>query len=60
MDTLLAARYPPYTAKKLKMLLFATGVVIKRPTSSGLAAVWGKVWKLLVAVAAVAAIRSRL
>jgi hypothetical protein len=59
MDTLLAARYPPYTAKKLKMLLFATGVVIKRPTS-GLAAVWGKVWKLLVAVAAVAAIRSRL
>lgn len=59
MDTLLASRYPPYTAKKLKMLLFATGVVIKRP-STGLAAAWSKVWKVLLAVAAIAAIRSRL
>ncbi|GAA5990771.1 hypothetical protein JCM10908_000008 [Rhodotorula pacifica] len=59
MDTVLASRYPPYTAKKLKMLLFATGVVIKRP-SSGLAAAWGKIWKVLVALVAVAAVRSRL
>ncbi|GAA5863483.1 hypothetical protein JCM3774_005309 [Rhodotorula dairenensis] len=59
MDALLASRYPPYTAKKLKMLLFATGVVVKRP-SSGLAAAWSKVWKVLLAVAAIAAIKSRL
>lgn len=58
MDSLLALRYPPYTSTKLKQLLFATGVVIRRP--SAFAAVWGKLWKVLLAAVAIAAVRSRL
>ncbi|KAI5481285.1 aldehyde dehydrogenase family 3 member B1 [Pseudohyphozyma bogoriensis] len=46
MDALLASRYPPYTPGKLKMLLFASGVSINRPS----------LWKRFFRVALVAAI----
>ncbi|POY72202.1 hypothetical protein BMF94_4778 [Rhodotorula taiwanensis] len=58
MDAILASRYPPYTSAKLKRLLFATGVAIKR--SSPWSGVLSKILKVMVALAAVAAIRARL
>ena len=51
MDVLLASRYPPYSAKKLKMLLFATGETIKKDSSFGLGAVF-KLVAVLVALTA--------
>ncbi|GAA5941769.1 hypothetical protein JCM3775_000098 [Rhodotorula graminis] len=56
MDSILALRYPPYTPKKLKMLILFTGATIRRDGRYGA----GFLAKLFAVVAAVLAIRAKL
>ncbi|GAA5905142.1 hypothetical protein JCM8208_000292 [Rhodotorula glutinis] len=56
MDSILALRYPPYTPKKLKMLVLFTGATIRRDRRYGA----GFLAKLIAVLAAVVAIRAKL
>ncbi|BGO91106.1 Hexadecenal dehydrogenase [Rhodotorula toruloides] len=57
MDMIMASRYPPYTQKKLKMLLFATKAVIKKPSKFGSIS---RLLKVIAAMVALLAVRARL
>ncbi|GAA5840296.1 hypothetical protein JCM5353_002815 [Sporobolomyces roseus] len=59
MDAVMASRYPPYTDKKFKFLMFASKAVIKRPTKYGLATLL-KVFAVLTTVIAIFRGRSKL
>ncbi|GAA5989670.1 hypothetical protein JCM5350_001658 [Sporobolomyces pararoseus] len=59
MDAVMASRYPPYTDKKFKFLMFASKAVIKKPAKYGLSTLL-KLFAALTAVLAVFRGRSKL